>query len=405
MKSSQEIIEKTKRYGAHNYHPRDVVFSSANGVIVTDPEGREYIDMLSAYSSVSLGHQHPEIVAAAKAQLDRVTHSSRAFYNDMLADFFEMLCNLTNMEKILPMNTGAEAVETALKTARRWGVDKKGVPDGQQEIIVCERNFHGRTIAVISFSSDAKARRGFGPFTPGFKAIKFGDAKALEEAITPHTVAFLMEPIQGEAGVIIPPDGYLKEVRDICTKNNILMIADEIQTGFARTGKMFACWHEDIQPDIFILAKALGGGIMPVSAIATTDEIMSVFEPGSHGSTFGGNPFACAIAIKTMEIMVRDRIAEQSAEKGKYFLEKLQQGIHNDDIKEIRGRGLFVGIEFKVNATPYVAALNLAGVLTKETHEYTMRFAPPLVITYEQLDLAIERIVGVLNEKHEGAVL
>ncbi|MCL2498631.1 MAG: ornithine--oxo-acid transaminase [Symbiobacteriaceae bacterium] len=404
MSISQAIIAKTFKYGAHNYHPRDVVFSSANGVIVTDPEGKEYIDMLAAYSSVSLGHRHPEIIETAKAQLDKVTLSSRAFHNDMLADFFEKLCEITKMEKILPMNTGAEAVETALKTARRWGVDKKGVPDGMQEIIVCKRNFHGRTISIISFSSDAKARRGFAPFTPGYTAIDFGDAEALEAAITPNTVAFLVEPIQGEAGIIIPPAGYLKKVREICSRHNILMIADEVQTGFARTGKMFATWHDEVQPDMFIMGKALGGGIMPVSAIASTAEIMSVFEPGSHGSTFGGNPFACAIALKTMEIIQRDNLAQQSAEKGAYFMKKLE-GLNNPDIKEVRGRGLFVGIEFHVNATPYVQALNHAGVLTKETHEYTMRFAPPLVITYEQLDKASEIIVATLNQKHTGAVL
>ena len=397
MQSSKEIIAKTQKYGANNYHPREVVFSSANGVVVTDPEGREYIDMLSAYSSVSLGHLHPEIVEVAIRQLNRVTLTSRAFYNDVLGDFYETLCDITKMEKILPMNTGAEAVETAIKAARRWGVDKKGVEDGKQEIIVCERNFHGRTTTIISFSGDKKARRGFGPYTPGFTTIKYGCIESLKAAVTPNTVAFLVEPIQGEAGIIMPYEGYLKDVREVCDANNVLFIADEIQTGFARTGKMFATWYDDVQPDIFVLGKALGGGIMPVSAIASSAEIMSVFEPGSHGSTFGGNPLAAAIAQKTMQILVRDNLAEEALKKGAFFKEKLQ-AIDNPDLKEIRGKGLLIGIEFKVNAMQYVKALNEAGVLTKETHENTMRFAPPLVITYEQLAKAAEIIVRVLSD-------
>jgi ornithine--oxo-acid transaminase len=309
----------------------------------------------------------------------------------VLCDFYEKLCALTNKELVLPMNTGAEAVETALKTARRWGADVKGVDDHKQEIIVCENNFHGRTITIITMSTDTTARRGFGPFTPGFVKVKFGDADALEAAITKNSVAFLVEPIQGEAGVIVPPDGYLKKAREICTANNILMIADEVQTGFARTGTMFACERENVEPDIYVLGKALGGGILPVSAIAANRDILGVFEPGSHGSTFGGNPLACAVAVKAMEILVRDDYPKQAKEKGDYFIGKLRE-IKNDDIIDIRGRGLFIGVEFNKPAAGYVKKLIANGVLAKETHENTIRFAPPIVITYEELDKAIEKI-------------
>lgn len=397
MASTQQIIEKTMHFGAHNYHPKEVVIERAEGALAYDPEGRRYFDMLSAYSAHNFGHRHPEIVAAAKDQLDKVTLTSRAFHNAVLGDFFEKLCELTGKSMVLPMNTGAEAVETALKTARRWGVDKKGVPDGAQEIIVCADNFHGRTIAIISMSTDPTARRAYGPYVPGFKVIKYGDPAALEAAITENTVAFLVEPIQGEAGVIIPPAGYLKEVRKICTKHNVLFIADEVQTGFARTGKILACQHEDVVPDMFLLGKALGGGIMPISAVAADKDILEVFEPGSHGSTFGGNPLACAVAIKAMEILVRDNYAEMSAEKGVYFKDKICQ-IKNDEIVEVRGKGLFIGVEFSQDAAPYVKKLITAGVLAKETHEYTIRFAPPIIITYEQLDEACAIIAQVLSK-------
>ena len=397
MASTQQIIEKTMRFGAHNYLPKEVVVERAEGAIVYDPEGRCYFDMLSAYSALNFGHRHPEIVAAAKDQLDKVTLTSRAFHNAVLGDFFEKLCELTGKSMILPMNTGAEGVETALKTARRWGVDKKGVPDGLQEIIVCENNFHGRTIAIVSFSTDPTARRAYGPYVSGFKVINYGDAAALEAAITENTVAFLVEPIQGEAGVIIPPAGYLKAVREICTKHNVLFIADEVQTGFARTGKILACQHEDVAPDIYILGKALGGGIMPISAVAADKEILEVFEPGSHGSTFGGNPLACAVAIKAMEIMVRDNYAEMSAQKGAYFVDKLRQ-IKNDQIIEIRSKGLFIGVEFSVDAAPYVKELIKAGVLAKETHDRTIRFAPPIIISYEQIDEACAIIAQVFGK-------
>ena len=397
MASSKQIIEQTMRFGAHNYSPKEVVAERAEGVMVYDPEGRSYIDMLSAYSALNFGHCHPELVAAAKEQLDKVTLTSRAFHNAILGEFLEKLCAITDKSMALPMNTGAEAVETALKTARRWGVDKKGIQDEKQEIIVCENNFHGRTITIISMSTDPEATRAYGPYTPGFKIVEFGNARALEEAITENTVAFLVEPIQGEAGILVPPDGYLTEVREICTKHNILFIADEVQTGFARTGKMFACQHEDVVPDIYVLGKALGGGILPVSAIAADKEILDVFEPGSHGSTFGGNPLAAAVAIKALEILERDNYSQMAEEKGQYFLEKLKQ-IKNDAIISIRGKGLSVGMEFNVNASAYVKKMIKAGVLAKETHEHTIRFAPPITITYEELDKACVIISEVLSE-------
>lgn len=395
MTMSRKIIEKTEKYGAMNYKPKEVVFRSGSGVIVTNPEGERFYDMLSAYSALNFGHCHPEIVDAAKQQLDLVTLTSRAFHNELLGDFYERLCALTGKEKILPMNTGAEAVETALKTARRWAVDVKGIEDGQQEIIVCNNNFHGRTITIISMSTDPSSRRGFGPYTPGFKAIPYGDAAALEAAITPNTAAFLVEPIQGEAGVLVPPEGFLRQAREICSAHNVLFIADEIQTGFARTGRMFACEWEEVVPDIYVLGKALGGGIMPVSAIAANADILDIFEPGSHGSTFGGNPLACTVAIKAMELLVRDQYPQMAEEKGAYFIEALRQ-IDNPHIIDIRGKGLLIGVEFDCEAAPYVKKLIEQGVLAKETHEYTIRFAPPLVITYEELDDAMLRIKAAL---------
>lgn len=397
MRTSKEIIEKTEKYGAHNYHSKEVVFATASGVKVTDPEGKTYFDMLSAYSALNFGHRHPEIVAAAKEQLDAVTLTSRAFHNNLLCDFYESLCKLTGKNMILPMNTGAEAVETALKTARRWGTFVKGVEDGKQEIIVCNNNFHGRTISIISMSSDPTCRKGFGPFTPGFINIDYGNIEQLKAAITPNTVAFLMEPIQGEAGIIIPPDGFMREASKICKENNMLLIADEVQTGFARTGKMFASEWENVVPDIYVLGKALGGGIMPVSAIAADSDILGVYEPGSHGSTFGGNPLACAVSIKAMELLVRDNYPQMALEKGEYFISKLKE-IKNPDIKEIRGKGLLIGMEFHVPAAPYVKALIENGVLAKETHEMTIRFAPPITITYEEIDMALEGIRKALNK-------
>ena len=391
MLSTQEIIDKTNKYGAHNYHPKDVVIVRAEGAEVYDPEGRQYYDMLSAYSAHNFGHRHPEIVAAAKDQLDKVTLTSRAFHNAILGDFYEALCKVTGKNMVLPMNTGAEAVETALKTARRWSCQVKGVENGKQEIIVCENNFHGRTIAIISFSSDPLAKDYYGPYCPGFKLIPFGDAAALEAAITPNTVAFLVEPIQGEAGVIVPPEGYLKQVREICTRHHILFMADEVQTGFARTGDMFAVQHEGVEPDVFVLGKALGGGVMPLSAVAANSDILGVYTPGSHGSTFGGNPLACACGIKALEILERDDYPKQARDKGAYFMTGLKK-IKNDEIIDIRGRGLLIGVEFNRNAFDYVKACIREGVLCKETHDHTVRFAPPIPVTYEQMDDALERI-------------
>ena len=353
--------------------------------------------MLSAYSTHNLGHRHPEIVAAAKAQLDKCTLTSRAFHCENLGEFYESLAKLTGKDMVLPMNTGAEAVETALKTARLWGTRVKGVENGKQEIITCANNFHGRTIAIISFSTDPLAKDGYGPYCPGFKTIPYGDAQALRDAITPNTVAFLAEPIQGEAGIIIPPEGWLTEVRKICTENNILFLADEVQTGFARTGDMFACWHEHVIPDIYIMGKALGGGVMPLSAIAANKDILGLYTPGSHGSTFGGNPLACACGVKALEILQRDDYPRMAREKGKYFMDGLRK-IHNPEIKEIRGRGLLIGVEFYGNAFDSVKACIHEGVLCKETHDHTLRFAPPIPVTYEQMDDALARITKALSK-------
>lgn len=397
VKSSRNIIAQTETFGAHNYHPKDVVISYAQGAVVTDPEGKRYFDMLSAYSALNFGHRHPEIVAAAKEQLDKVTLTSRAFHNELLGEFCEKLCLLTGKEMVLPMNTGAEAVETALKTARRWGNFVKGVEDGKQEIICCRNNFHGRTITIITMSTDETARKGFAPFTDGFVKVEYGDAEALEAAITDNTVAFIAEPIQGEAGIIVPPEGYLAKVREICTRHNILMIADEVQTGFARTGDLFACNHENVVPDIYVLGKALGGGIMPVSAVAANRDILGVYEPGSHGSTFGGNPLACAVALKAMEIVVRDDYCAMARAKGEKFMAALR-AVDNDEIIDVRGRGLLIGVEFSAPAAPYVAKLIECGVLAKETHERTIRFAPPVNISDEELDEAINLVVRALTK-------
>ena len=396
MYSSQQITELTERFSARNYAPKPVVIVSAEGAVVTDPEGRSYYDMLSAYSAHNFGHRHPEIVAAAKAQLDKCTLTSRAFYSENLGEFCSRLADFTGKDMVLPMNTGAEAVETALKAARLWGNRVKGVENGRQEIITCSGNFHGRTISIVSFSTDPQAKDGYGPYCPGFRTIPYGDARALRDAITPDTVAFLAEPIQGEAGIIIPPDGWLTEARDICTENNVLFLADEVQTGFARTGDLFACLHENVIPDIYIMGKALGGGIMPLSAIAADKDILGLFTPGSHGSTFGGNPLACACGIKAMEILRRDDYPRMAREKGVYFMNGLKK-IRNPEIKEIRGRGLLIGVEFAVNASDYVKACIREGVLCKETHERTIRFAPPIPVSYEELDDALARIGRALS--------
>lgn len=394
---THDIIEKTEKFGARNYHPLPIVISKAEGVWVEDPEGNKYMDMLSAYSALNQGHRHPKIIQALKDQADKVTLTSRAFHSDKLGEFYEKLSTLTGKNMILPMNTGAEAVETAIKAVRRWAYDVKKVPDNQAEIIVSEGNFHGRTTTITSFSSDEAYKRGFGPFTPGFKIIPYGDIEALRKAITPNTAAFMTEPIQGEAGILMPTEGFLKQARELCKENNVLFIADEIQTGFGRTGKMFASDWEDVKPDMYIMGKALGGGVFPISAVAADKEILGVFEPGSHGSTFGGNPLGCAVAIAALEVLEEENLVQRSLEMGEYFKQKLQQ-IENPAIKEVRGRGLFIGVELTEEARPYCEALKELGLLCKETHETTIRFAPPLIISKEDLDWAIERIYQVLKK-------
>ncbi len=397
MKSTKEIIELTNKHGAQNYCPTEVVFSKAEGAWVEDPEGKKYVDMLSAYSAVSHGHRHPKVLEAAKEQMEKVTLTSRAFHNELLYKFYDRLAELTKKDMILPMNTGAEAVETALKCAKRWAVDVKGVEDGKQEVIACEGNFHGRTIGAVSMSSEPKYKRGFRPLVPGVNLIPYGDIDALKEAITENTAAFIAEPIQGEGGIITPPEGFLKEAKKVCEEKNVLFIADEVQTGFARTGKMFACEWEGVTPDMYVLGKALGGGVFPVSAVAANKDVLGVFEPGSHGSTFGGNPLGCAIAIAAMDVMVEDNYVEMAQEKGEYFLEKLRE-IDNPHIVDVRGKGLLIGVELDHNAGKYCDELKEEGVLAHETHETVIRFAPPLVIEKEDLDWAIERIKKVLEK-------
>lgn len=390
------IIEKTEKYGARNYHPLPIVVSKAEGVWVEDPEGNRYMDMLSAYSALNQGHRHPKIIQALKDQADRVTLTSRAFHNDRLGEFYEKLSGLTQKKMVLPMNTGAEAVETAIKAVRRWAYEVKKVPENHAEIIVFEGNFHGRTITVTSFSSEEEYKRGFGPFTPGFKIIPYGNLDALKKAITPNTAAIMIEPIQGEAGILMPPEGFLKGAYELCKENRVVFIADEIQTGFGRTGKLFACDWEGVKPDMYIMGKALGGGVFPISAVAADEEILSVFNPGSHGSTFGGNPLACAVAIAAMDVLEEEDLVNQSLQLGKHFMDQLKE-IQNPVIKEIRGRGLFIGVELQEKARPYCEQLKEKGLLCKETHETTIRFAPPLNISKEDLDWAITRIKQVLQ--------
>ena len=399
--SSAELIALEERYGAHNYHPLDVVLSRGEGVWVWDVEGKRYLDCLSAYSAVNQGHSHPRIRQALIEQAARLPLTSRAFRNDQLGLFYQELCELTGYEMVLPMNTGAEAVETALKAARKWGYEIKGVPDGQAEIIACTGNFAGRTITIISFSSEPQYRAGFGPYTPGFKLIPYGDADALEAAITPNTVAFIVEPIQGEGGVIVPPEGYLRRAREICSRHNVLLIADEIQTGLGRTGRLFACDHEDVRPDMITIGKALSGGFYPVSAVLSNHEVLCVFRPGEHGSTFGGNPLAAAVARAALRVLIEERMIENAAVMGEYFMERLAE-ITSPHIKEVRGKGLMIGIELKPEAggaRRFCEALQQNGILAKETHRHIIRLAPPLIITREQIDWAIERIQPVLCMK------
>ncbi|MEW5784468.1 MAG: ornithine--oxo-acid transaminase [Bacillota bacterium] len=391
MTASKDIIKLTEQYSAKNYLPLPVVLSSGEGVWVEDPEGNLYMDMLSAYSAMSHGHRHPRVIDALKEQADRITLTSRAFHNDQLGTFCQKLSAVTGMPLVLPMNTGAEAVETALKAARRWAYAVKKVPADTAEIITCAGNFHGRTVTIVSFSSEEPYRRGFGPFTPGFKVIPYGDLAALKAAITPRTAAFLVEPIQGEGGIIIPPEGYLREAFALCREQQVLFLADEIQTGFGRTGKMFGCDWEGVQPDLYILGKALGGGVLPVSAVTAGETILDLFEPGSHGSTFGGNPLACAVASAALDVLLDEKLVERSLAEGAYFMDRLKE-INNSAITDVRGRGLLIGIELNRAARPYCEALMKYGILAKETHDNVIRFAPPLVITREELDWALERI-------------
>jgi ornithine--oxo-acid transaminase len=397
MRPSQAIIEVTEKLGAHNYHPIPVVVERAEGAWVYDPEGNRYMDMLSGYSALNQGHRHPKIIQALKEQADKVTLTSRAFYNEPMARFYEKLSSFTGKSMILPMNTGTEAVETALKAARRWAYDVKKVPENEAEIIVCTGNFHGRTITVTSFSSDPGYRRGFGPFTPGFRMVPYGDLEALREAIKPNTAAFLVEPIQGEAGIVIPPEGYLKAAAALCKEHNVLLLADEIQTGFGRTGRRFAFDWEDVIPDMYIMGKALGAGVLPVSAVAANPEVLGVFEPGSHGSTFGGNPLACAVAVAALEVIEEEQLIERSDRLGNAFLARLKT-LQHPDIREARGRGLLIALEMKGSARPYCESLMKLGLLCKETHENVIRFAPPLVVKEEELDWAFERIQSALSQ-------
>ncbi|MBN9655806.1 ornithine--oxo-acid transaminase [Halobacillus sp. GSS1] len=394
--SSQNIIDQTQEYGAKNYHPLPIVISKAEGVWVEDPEGNRYMDMLSAYSAVNQGHRHPKIIQALTDQANRVTLTSRAFHNDQLGPWYEKICKLTNKEMALPMNTGAEAVETAIKAARRWAYDVKKVEEDQAEIIACTGNFHGRTMTAVSLSSEKEYKRGFGPMLPGIKLVPYGDIEALKEAITENTAGFMLEPIQGEAGIVMPPEGFLKEAYEVCKENNVLFIADEIQAGLGRSGKMFACDWENVSPDMLILGKALGGGVFPISCVVANREVLGVFNPGSHGSTFGGNPLGCAVSVASLEVIEEEKLAERSLKLGNYMMQELKS-IDNPKIKEVRGKGLFIGVEMTEPARKYCEELKEKGLLCKETHENVIRFAPPLVIEQDDLDWAISQIKAVLS--------
>ncbi len=396
---TEDYIRLEDTYGTNTYHPIDVVIERAEGVWVWDVEGKRYLDCLSAYSAVNQGHRHPRIVRALIEQAERLTLTSRAFRNDQFPLMAKYLCDLTGYDMMLPMNTGAEAVEAVVKAARLWGYRVKGIPDLQAEIIVCENNFHGRTTTVISFSTEELYRNGFGPFTPGFKAIPFGDAQALEDAITPNTAAFLVEPIQGEAGVNVPPEGYLRQVRDICNRHQVLMIADEIQSGLGRCGQLFACDWEEITPDLITVGKALSGGIMPVSAVIGSHAVLGLFQPGMHGSTFGGNPLGSAVAAEALRVIVEEELPRKARELGVYFRQALRD-LNSPYIAEVRGKGLLIGIEFTPkagHARDVAERLKERGVLAKDTHGTVIRFAPPLVITREQIDFIVEQFAAVLE--------
>lgn len=393
------LIQLEQQYGAHNYKPLNVVLSRGEGVWVWDVDGKRYLDCLSAYSAVNQGHCHPRILETLKSQAERLTLTSRAFRNDQLGLFYKELCQATRSHKVLPMNSGAEAVETVIKTVRKWGYQVKGIPEDAAEIIVCENNFHGRTITIVGFSTDEGSRRGFGPFTPGFKVIPFGDVEALEAAVTPNTVGFLVEPIQGEAGVIIPPAGYIKQVKTICERHNIMLILDEIQTGLGRTGKLLAEEHDGIEADLTLIGKALSGGFYPISAVLSNSEVMDVLQPGEHGSTFGGNPLACAVARTALKVLIEEGMIENAAAMGAYFLDSLQQ-VASNRVRELRGRGLMVGMELHSDAggaRQYCERLMDRGVLCKETHDHIIRFAPPLIIDRETVDWAVEQIAAVMH--------
>lgn len=397
---AKDYIGLEQKYGAHNYHPLPVVITKARGVWVWDVDGKKYIDMLSSYSAINQGHLHSKIVRAAMAQMKRVTLTSRAFSNDRMGPFLKKLCMVSGMEMALPMNTGAEAVETSIKLARRYAHQVRRIPEDEGEIIVCENNFHGRTTTIVGFSSDPDSRKGFGPFTPGFVTIPYNDIPAFEKAVGPKTIGILVEPIQGEAGIFIPDTGYLTELRRICDEKGVLLIMDEIQTGFARTGKMFCFQHEKAKPDILCVGKALGGGLYPVSACLSSREIMSVFTPGSHGSTFGGNPLAAAIGEASLDVLVEEKLADRARRMGAYFLKGLK-GIKSEKIKAIRAKGLLIGVEFRLGpgetVRPICEKLMEKGVLAKDTHEKTVRFAPPLVISEKEIDWAMERIREVFE--------
>ncbi len=398
---TQDYIELEERLGAHNYHPLDVVISRAEGVWVYDVEGNRYLDCLSAYSALNQGHVHPRILAALEEQAKKLTLTSRAFRNDQLPLFYQELTDISGYEMAIPMNSGAEAVETALKLARKWAYTVKGIPRYQAEIITASGNFHGRTVSIISFSTEPFYRNDFGPFTPGFVTVPYGDAEALAKAINPNTAAVMIEPIQGENGVNVPPDGYLRQMRDLCRQNNVLLMADEIQTGLGRTGKMFACDHENVRPDVMIIGKALGGGFYPVSAVLADEPVLGLFQPGEHGSTFGGNPLAAAVSREALRVIVEENLVQNSARQGEYFLEQLAE-IPSRHVKEVRGKGLLIGIELKEEAggaRRFCEALQKRGILAKETHEHVIRFAPPLIIDRETIDWALPIIREVLTMK------
>ena len=398
LNRTQEHIHLAETFGAHNYHPLPIVIERGQRIWVWDVEGKKYMDCLSAYSALNQGHCHPRLVAVAKQQVEKLTLTSRAFHNDRMGSFLQELAQLCRMEMVLPMNSGAEAVETAIKAARKWGYTKKGVEADKAEIIVFENNFHGRTTTIVGFSSEPQYRAGFGPFTPGFRIVPYGDLEAVRAAVGPNTVGVLVEPIQGEAGVVVPPEGFLRALRELCTAERVLLIADEIQTGLGRTGRLFCCEYEDVQPDMYIVGKALGGGFYPVSAVVAGQEILGVFQPGDHGSTFGGNPFACALAQEALRIIVEEKLSERAQEMGAYFMSRLRE-ISSPHVREVRGKGLLIGVELKAEsgpARPFCEKLMEKGLLCKETHQQVIRFAPPLVIEREEIDWAISRVQEVL---------